>query len=67
VTRVDPVIGIGSGSWNEGFAARIPYGSEVVIRTHRDRAGDGYALKVLESVRNRAQVYRLVIDESEAA
>jgi len=62
-----PVIGIGSGSWHDGFAARIPYGSEVVVRTHRDRAGDGYALKVLESVRSRAQVYRLMIDESEAA
>jgi hypothetical protein len=67
VTRHDPVIGIGSGSWHEGFAARVPYGSEVLIRTHRDRAGDGYAMKVLESVRHRAQVYRLTIDENEAA
>lgn len=66
-TRNDPVLGIGSGSWHDGFAARIPYGAEVVIRTHRDRAGDGYAMKVLESVRHRAQVYRLVIEESEAA
>lgn len=62
-----PVIGIGSGSWHAGFAARIAYGSEVLVRTHRDRAGDGYALKVLESVRTRAQVYRLVIEENEAA
>jgi hypothetical protein len=67
-TRGDPVIGIGSGGWHEGFAARVPYGAEVVIRTHRDRAGDGYAMKVLESVRHRAQVYRLTIDdENEAA
>ncbi len=62
-TRHDPVIGIGSGSWSDEFAARIPYGAEVIVRTHRDRAGDGYAVKVLESVRHRAQVYRLVIDE----
>jgi hypothetical protein len=67
VTRGDPVIGIGSGSWHEGFAARIPYGAEVIVRTHRDRAGDGYAMKVIESVRHRAQVYRLMIDETEAA
>lgn len=66
-SRHDVVIGIGSGSWHEGFAARVPFGAEVVIRTHRDRAGDGYAMKVLESVRHRAQVYRLVIEETEAA
>lgn len=67
VSRGDPVIGIGSGSWHEGFAARVPYGAEVIVRTHRDRAGDGYAIKVLESVRHRAQVYRLIIEETEAA
>lgn len=62
-----PVIGIGSGSWHAGFAARVPYGSEVVVRTHRDRAGDGYAQKVLESVRDRARVYRLTIEEETEA
>lgn len=66
-SRGDVVIGIGSGSWHEGFAARVPYGAEVLIRTHRDRAGDGYAMKVLESVRHRAQVYRLTINENEVA
>ncbi len=62
-----PVLGIGSGSWSAGFAARIPLGAQVFIRTHRDRAGDGYATKVLESVRGRAQVYRLSIEQTEAA
>lgn len=67
-TRGDPVFGIGSGGWHDGFAARVPYGAEVLVRTHRDRAGDGYAMKVLESVKHRAQVYRLTVeDESEAA
>lgn len=61
------VLGIGSGSWTAAFASRIPYGSQVFVRTHRDRAGDGYAMKVLESVRGRAQVYRLSIEQTEAA
>jgi CHC2-type zinc finger protein len=61
------VIGIGSGSWSPAFAQRVPYGSQVLVRTHRDRAGDGYALKVLESVRGRAQVYRLSIEQDTEA
>ena len=60
----DAVIGIISGSWHDGFAAKIPYGSEVVIRTHLDAAGDKYAQQVTNSVKGRAQVYRLT---SEAA
>lgn len=62
-----PVIGIGSGSWHDGFAARIPYGSEVVVRTHRDEAGDRYAQAVIESLKMRAHVHRLVVQENEAA
>lgn len=62
-----PVVGIGSGSWHAGFAARIPYGFEVILRTHRDAAGDAYADKILETLRSRAQVYRLVVEEPEAA
>jgi hypothetical protein len=53
------IIGILSGSWHDGFASRIPYGSEVVVRTHVDHAGERYADKVLASVRKRARVRRL--------
>ena len=66
LNRAFSVIGIGSGSWHKGFADRVPYGCEVIVRTHRDAAGEAYALKVLESVRSRAQVYRLTKGEPEA-
>lgn len=61
-----PVIGVLSGSWHAGFAARIPIGSEVLIRTHADAAGDRYAAQILETIRNRAQVYRLQPTEAAA-
>jgi hypothetical protein len=61
------VIGIGSGSWHEGFAARIQYGGEVVVRTHRDQAGDRYAERVVETLKNRAQVRRWIIEEETEA
>lgn len=54
-----PVLGILSGSWHAGFAKRVPLGSEVVIRTHADQAGDRYAEQILETIRDRAHVYRL--------
>jgi len=53
-----PVIGVLSGSWHAGYAERIPWGSEVVIRTHNDAAGDKYAAQILATLRERAQVYR---------
>jgi hypothetical protein len=52
------VIGILSGTWHEGFAARVPYGAEVLVRTHLDKAGDRYADDVIKSVRDRALVSR---------
>lgn len=52
------VFGITSGSWSDDFAKRIPMGSEVVVRTHNDAAGDKYAAAVIESVRKRAVVRR---------
>lgn len=54
-----PVLGILSGSWHAGFGARIPMGSEVLIRTHADPAGDRYAEQILATIRDRAHVYRL--------
>lgn len=61
--RDRPVIGVLSGGWHEGFAARVPYGSEVVVRTHLDVAGERYAMAVIASVRGRAQVSRLVVQQ----
>lgn len=58
-----PVFGVLSGGWHEGFGARVPYGSEVVVRTHLDAAGERYALAVIASVRGRAQVSRLVVQQ----
>jgi len=53
-----PVIGLTSGSWNEEFAKKIPLGSEIVIMTHHDKAGDKYAEIVQSTVKNRAVVLR---------
>ena len=58
------VIGILSGSWHDGFAQRIPYGAEVVVRTHLDPAGERYARDVIESVKGRARVRRLQATEA---
>lgn len=54
----DAVIGILSGSWSEQFAARIPLGSEVHIRTHHDPAGDKYAEEVIKSLSKRCECWR---------
>ncbi|MBI3072895.1 MAG: hypothetical protein HYY84_12330 [Deltaproteobacteria bacterium] len=37
------VIGIVAGSWTPEIAARVPDGTEVVVATHADDAGDKYA------------------------
>jgi hypothetical protein len=64
----EPVIGILSGSWTPELAARIPFGSEVVVRTHVDTAGEKYARQVIDSLRGRVTLRRLVDGErSEAA
>ncbi|MES1188661.1 MAG: CHC2 zinc finger domain-containing protein [Myxococcales bacterium] len=53
-----PVIGVLSGSWHAGYAERIPWGAEVVIRTHNDQAGDRYAEQIIATMRQRARVWR---------
>ena len=58
------VIGTGSGSWTVEHANRIPPECRVVIRTHRDKAGDDYAARVLKSIGNRCEVYRAGATES---
>jgi hypothetical protein len=68
VRTSDPVLGVLSGSWTPELAARIPFGSEVVVRTHVDTAGEKYARQVIDSLRGRATLRRLTDDErSEAA
>ncbi|HEY8947189.1 MAG TPA: hypothetical protein VIM73_23255, partial [Polyangiaceae bacterium] len=58
------VIGVVSGGWHRGFAERIPFGAEVIVRTHLDPAGDRYAGDILRDVRDRAQVFRLAPTEA---
>lgn len=53
-----PVLGIVSGSWSQDFADRIPYGSELIVRTHHDDAGERYAAEIVKTTRDRAVVRR---------
>lgn len=51
------VLGLpGSGAWTADLAARIPAGSEVVIRTDPDAAGDRYAERIVEDLAGRCAV-----------
>jgi hypothetical protein len=58
-------IGILSGSWGPDFAARVPYGSLVILRSHLDKAGERYAEAICQSIGGRAVVKRWT--EGEAA
>jgi hypothetical protein len=60
----DAVLGVMSGSWHDGFAGKVPYGSEVIVRTHVDKAGEVYAEEVISSVMRRAVVSRLQPEEA---
>ncbi len=58
-TRGDyPAIGITSGSWTQALADRIQFGSEVVIRTDNDSAGDKYADRIRKTLGERARIWR---------
>lgn len=57
--RGDAVIGIGSGSWTEDFARRVPTQSRVYVATHPDDAGDRYAEHVIETLGERHLTWRL--------
>lgn len=43
------VLGVVSAAWSDAIATRIPEGSRVLIRTHRDDAGDRYSRAIRES------------------
>jgi hypothetical protein len=57
------VIGIVSGSWTTAFAAKVPLGCRVAIRTDNDPAGDRYAAEIEQTLRRRAFVYRFGGDQ----
>ncbi len=56
--RTFAVFGVVSGAWTPGIAARIPDGATVLIRTHQDAAGDGYADEIRKTLEGRCQIRR---------
>lgn len=56
------VLGVLSGSWSDGLAARIPNGYRVVVKTHSDEAGTKYRDTICRSLRGRC---RVLIEASE--
>ncbi len=59
--RCRAVLGLFSGSWCEDIAKRVPDGSQVIVRTHHDKAGIKYAAQVNKSLAHRCEVFRGVI------
>lgn len=53
------VLGVGSGWWTQQHADRIPNGTPVLVRTHNDKAGDGYARNVADTIGERCPIWRL--------
>ena len=53
------VFGTFSGGWSQGIADRIPDGSRVVVCTHDDDGGDGYAAQIAASILARVEAGRL--------
>ena len=53
-----PIFGVVNGGWTDDFAARVPLGSEVILATHHDEAGERYAQHVAKTVKFRAVVMR---------
>lgn len=56
--RMVGVVGVGSGWWSRAFAAKVPRGCRVVVRTHQDAAGDKYAQDIGLSLARRAKLFR---------
>lgn len=60
VTRGDyAVIGLVSGAWTQELADNIPNGCNVVMRVHRDTAGDNYAAEVTKTLAGRCRLWRV--------
>jgi hypothetical protein len=50
------VLGVVSGSWSDELAARIPTECRVVVRVHRDEAGEKYLAVIRRSLSGRCQL-----------
>ena len=61
-----PVLGIGSGSWTDNFAAAIPRNADVYIYTDPDPAGDRYAAKIIDSLGEKCRTWRCTGEEDAA-
>lgn len=57
------VLGIVSGSWSEEIAARVPDGTQVVVRQHADKGGAQYTARVVETLAGRCPVSVTVAEE----
>jgi len=54
------LVGIVSGSWGDAFAARVPIGCRVDVRTDADEAGARYMTEIAASLKRRTPcVYRI--------
>lgn len=58
------VLGVLSGSWSDELAARIPTECRVVVRVHRDEAGQKYRDQICRSLSGRCRVF---VDAGEVA
>jgi hypothetical protein len=52
------VLGVGSGWWTKDHGSRILPRSNVIIRTHCDKAGDAYATQVIDTLPASCSVWR---------
>jgi hypothetical protein len=59
------VLGVVSGSWTQAIADRIPDGTQVVIRTHMDEAGNRYADEIGVTLADRCPLFRPAPDGAE--
>lgn len=50
------VFGVAAGSWSRAIADRLPDRTRVIVRTHHDPAGEGYAARIRASFSGRPVV-----------
>lgn len=58
VGEVTAILGVGSGSWTDELAGRVPSGARVIVRTHHDASGNKYAEQINSTLRGRCTVLR---------
>ena len=47
------MLGMVEGAWSAEIAARIPKDARVIVATHHDKNGDGYAAKIAATLAGR--------------